>query len=60
MLYFGKWTSLVLFIVINLHVVSGIEVLTNHWLVELEGEGGIDAAKAVAKRTGFTFVSPVC
>ncbi|VDI60990.1 Hypothetical predicted protein, partial [Mytilus galloprovincialis] len=37
----------------------GTEVLTNNWLVELDGEGGIDAAKAVAKRTGFNFVSPM-
>lgn len=35
------------------------EVLTNQWLVELDGDGGIEAAKLVAKRTGFTYVAPV-
>ncbi|KAJ8308813.1 hypothetical protein KUTeg_013687 [Tegillarca granosa] len=35
------------------------EVLTNQWLVELDGDGGIEAAKQVAKRTGFTYVAPL-
>lgn len=35
------------------------EVLTNHWYVELDGDGGIEAAKQVAKRTGFTYIGPV-
>lgn len=60
MLNFGKWTSLILSIVVNIYLACGTEVLTNHWLVQLEGDGGIDAAKEVAKRTGFTYVSPVC
>ncbi|KAL5008533.1 hypothetical protein ScPMuIL_014114 [Solemya velum] len=34
------------------------EVLTNHWYVELH-EGGEDNAIKVAKRTGFSYVSPV-
>lgn len=35
------------------------EVLTNHWYVELDGDGGVESAKLVAKRTGFTYVGPV-
>lgn len=34
------------------------EVLTNHWYVELH-EGGEGNAIKVAKRTGFSYVSPV-
>lgn len=60
MVNLGKWTSIIVSIVINIYLACGTEVLTNNWLVELDGEGGIDAAKAVAKRTGFNFVSPVC
>ena len=60
MLNLGKWTTLIVSIVVNIYSTCGSEVLTNHWLVTLDGEGGIDAAKAVAKRTGFTYVSPVC
>lgn len=36
-----------------------MEVLTNHWYVELDGDGGIESAKQVAKRTGFTYLGPV-
>lgn len=35
------------------------EVLTNHWYVELDGEGGVDRAIEVAKRSGFTYIGPV-
>ena len=35
------------------------EVLTNHWYVELDGEGGAERAMEVAKRSGFTYVGPV-
>ncbi|XP_076099086.1 neuroendocrine convertase 2-like [Mytilus galloprovincialis] len=59
MVNLGKWTSIIVSIVINIYLACGTEVLTNNWLVELDGEGGIDAAKAVAKRTGFNFVSPM-
>ena len=36
------------------------EVMTNHWYVELDGEGGAGRAMEVAKRSGFTYVGPVC
>lgn len=35
------------------------EVSTNHWYVELGGNGGIEAAKQVASKTGFSLVAPV-
>lgn len=34
------------------------EILTNNWLVEITG-GGEAAARDIAKRAGFTYVSPV-
>lgn len=34
------------------------EVITNSWLVEIS-EGGEEAAREIAKRSGFTYVSPV-
>lgn len=37
----------------------GQDVVTNHWYVQLHGHGGVDVAKAVAARTGFSYVSPV-
>lgn len=43
----------------ELVVCKEIEVLTNSWLVELEAPGGARVARDVAKRTGFTYVSPV-
>ena len=49
--------SLVCLYVIGLTSCSQ-EVLTNSWLVEIS-EGGEDAAREVAKRAGFTYVSPV-
>ena len=36
-----------------------MDVLTNHWLVELNHEGGERVARNVAQDTGFTFVGPV-
>ncbi|ESP02909.1 hypothetical protein LOTGIDRAFT_212426 [Lottia gigantea] len=36
-----------------------VEVLTNQWLVELDHPGGPAMAKQIAKRTGFSYVSPV-
>ena len=33
--------------------------MTNSWYVQLHGEPGEEAARTVAKRNGFTFVSPV-
>jgi len=38
--------------------VGSQEVLTNSWLVEIS-QGGEEAARDVAKRAGFTYVSPV-
>jgi len=35
------------------------DIVTNHWHVHLNGEHGKEAAKLVAKRTGFSYVSPV-
>lgn len=35
------------------------EVTTNQWMVELNGEGGLNKAIEVAKRTGFTVIGPV-
>jgi hypothetical protein len=35
------------------------EVMTNQWLVQLSDDLGPDAAKLVAKRNGFSYVSPV-
>ncbi|KAL8603635.1 hypothetical protein ACOMHN_005577 [Nucella lapillus] len=35
------------------------DVLTNHWLVELNHEGGERVARSVADATGFSFVGPV-
>ncbi|XP_067681531.1 neuroendocrine convertase 2-like [Haliotis asinina] len=43
----------------ELVVCKEVEVLTNSWLVELEAPGGARVARDVAKRTGFTYVSPV-
>ena len=37
----------------------GREVMTNSWFVRLNGDHGADVAKDVAKRNGFSFVSPV-
>ncbi|XP_041352296.1 neuroendocrine convertase 2-like [Gigantopelta aegis] len=36
-----------------------VEVMTNHWLVELDHPGGERVARDVAHRTGFTFVRSV-
>jgi proprotein convertase subtilisin/kexin type 2 len=38
---------------------QAIEVVTNQWLVRLNGNPGAEMAKMVAKRNGFTYVSPV-
>lgn len=35
------------------------EVVTNQWLVQLKGGLGEEAARLVAKRNGFSYVSPV-
>ncbi|KAK3092259.1 hypothetical protein FSP39_000444 [Pinctada imbricata] len=35
------------------------EILTNNWYVELDGDGGIEAAREVSKRTGFNLVGPL-
>ncbi|XP_052829695.1 neuroendocrine convertase 2 [Octopus bimaculoides] len=35
------------------------EVITNSWYVQLHGEGGIPVAKELAKRSGFTYISPI-
>ena len=35
------------------------EVATNQWLVQLKGGLGSETARLVAKRNGFSFVSPV-
>nr|CAA42204.1 prepro-hormone convertase 2 [Aplysia californica] len=36
-----------------------IDVVTNHWLVELSHDGGPELAKRVARDTGFSYVGPV-
>ena len=35
------------------------EVMTNTWLVRLHGDPGVEVAKSVAARNGFSYVSPV-
>lgn len=35
------------------------EVITNSWYVQLHGNGGIPLAKQIAKRSGFTYISPI-
>lgn len=35
------------------------DVLTNHWLIELNHEGGERVARSVAADTGFSYVAPV-
>lgn len=35
------------------------DVLTNHWLIELNHEGGERVARSVATDTGFSYVAPV-
>jgi proprotein convertase subtilisin/kexin type 2 len=42
-----------------LAVCSGREVITNDWLVHLHGSPGHDVARLVAKRNGFSYVSPI-
>lgn len=60
-----SWISKVYCVVLSLACFSIIsltscdqEVLTNSWLVEIS-EGGEAAARDIAKRAGFTYVSPV-
>jgi len=38
---------------------GGYDVVTNQWHVSLNGDHGREAAKMVAKRNGFSFISPV-
>ena len=38
---------------------NGIEVMTNNWYVQLHGNPGVETAKQVAKRNGFSYVGPV-
>ncbi|XP_064600512.1 neuroendocrine convertase 2-like [Liolophura sinensis] len=35
------------------------EVMTGDWYVEMHGDGGVEMAHLIAKRTGFKYVSPV-
>jgi len=38
---------------------TGSDVMTNHWHVHLKGDLGKETAMTVAKRNGFSYVSPV-
>jgi hypothetical protein len=52
----GTWALLAAVAALGL---ASPEVATNQWLVQLKGGLGADTAKLVAKRNGFSFVSPV-
>ncbi len=47
-----------LFVALEATLVAG-DVMTNTWLVRLHGEPGIEGARSVAARNGFSFVRPV-
>lgn len=51
--------ALFLLILVALPSSNGIEVMTNHWYVQLHGNPGVETAKQVAKRNGFSYVGPV-
>lgn len=52
----GTWALLAAVAALGL---ANPEVATNQWLVQLKGGLGTETAKLVAKRNGFSFVSPV-
>jgi len=56
-----RWPSLVATLVVMATAQSAgkEDVMTNQWHVHLVGDLGKDAAMNVAKRNGFSFVSPV-
>lgn len=57
MLLLGAVVTLLVFL--DHQVIANTEVMTNQWLVRLHDDLGSDAAKLVAKRNGFSYVSPV-
>lgn len=47
------------FLLLAVVSVYGDRVMTNSWLVKLNGEHGARVAREVALRNGFQYVSPV-
>ena len=52
-------TALLVAVIVSASQAKTNEVVTNDWYVQLHGNPGQDIAKVVAKRNGFSYVSPV-
>ncbi len=55
----GSLLVLALALTAGIAVVAGKEVVTNQWYVQLHDGHGLDGARHVAKRNGFSLVSSV-
>ena len=53
------WATWALMASVAVVIRASPEVATNQWLVQLKQGVGAGIAKMVAKRTGFSYVSPV-